>query len=541
MTTHPSGDAKAQDVGQKVPKLVDRVADEKSPSKEQSRGDAPSVAVGELDSSGDAEEFLRIHNLRQSDLEELLQDEQAQKRLVRRVDWLLMPLLCGTYLLQYIDKQALSYGAVFDLFDNTGISSDEYSWLASIFYFAYLSCEWPANYLAQCFPTGTFISICVICWGSILCCTAASHSFAGLGVCRFLLGAFEAPITPCFMLLVSTWYTRSEQPVRAGLFYCFNGVGSIVGGLLFYGVGQAKGWDVWRIIFVLCGGITICWGVVLFFFLPNTIVSARFYTVEQKALLVARSYGNQTGEQTRTIKTPQIWEALSDPQVWLLFFFVLLNECVNGGLANFGKLIVKGFTGGDALLTTVYGIPYGAWLAAFILSGSWLATRFANIRTYVMIAYVCPTLVAACLFWKLPRDGSQENGLLMAYYIAPSFVSSLVLALQLPAMNVGGYTKRVTSTSLVFLAYCAGNIIGPHAFLSSEAPVYQTGCKVIIACTCGQIVIALALRSLLVRRNIKRDEEARRAGPGAVGGVGTDGTILQDRTDLENREFRYCY
>lgn len=119
-------------------------------------------------------------------------------------------------------------------------------------------------------------------------------------------------------------------------------------------------------------------------------------------------------------------------------------------------------------------------------------------------------------------------------------MSSLVLALQLPAMNVSGYTKRVTSTSFVFLAYCAGNIIGPHAFLSTEAPVYQTGCKVIIGCTCGQVVIALALRMLLVRRNRKRDEEARRDRPEAAR-TGTDGAILQDLTDFENREFRYCY
>jgi hypothetical protein len=41
-----------------------------------------------------------------------------------------------------------------------------------------------------------------------------------------------------------------------------------------------------------------------------------------------------------------------------------------------------------------------------------------------------------------------------------AFIASLVLALQLPASNVGGYTKRTTATAIVFLAYCVGNIIG---------------------------------------------------------------------------------
>lgn len=101
------------------------------------------------------------------------------------------------YLLQYIDKQALSYGAVFDLFETTHTTQSQYSWLASIFYFAYLVAEWPASYLAQHFPTGTVVSVFVICWGTILTCTAASHSFAGLAICRFLLGAFEVGSIRC--------------------------------------------------------------------------------------------------------------------------------------------------------------------------------------------------------------------------------------------------------------------------------------------------------------------------------------------------------
>lgn len=33
--------------------------------------------------------------------------------------------------------------------------------------------------------------------------------------------------------------------------------------------------------------------------------------------------------------------------------------------------------------------------------------------------------------------------------------------LQMPATNLGRYTKRSTDVALVFLAYCTGNAIGP--------------------------------------------------------------------------------
>lgn len=360
------------------------------------------TSVTQLD---DAEIFLQTHGIPHTHLESLVSDEAAMKRLKRKVDWSLMPLLCGTYLLQYIDKQALSYAAIFDLFTDTGMTSNQYSWMASIFYFAYLISEWPSSYLAQRLPTGKVVSGVVICWGIILVCTAACNNFAGLAVCRFLLGVFEAVITPAFMLIVSQWYTRDQAPSRAGVFYCFNGFGSMVGGILFYGVGQATGWSVWRIIYVLCGGLTIVWGVVLYFFLPDNIMTAKRFTVEQRAMLIAQSSRNQTGVFSHRIKTEQIKEVFADAQVWLLFWFTLLNEVINGGMANFAKLIVKGFTD-SALLTTAYGIPYGALTALYMFSGPWLASKIANFRTIVMVLWLLPTLISTCLFWNLPRSNT---------------------------------------------------------------------------------------------------------------------------------------
>lgn len=115
-----------------------------------------------------AEIWLKENNITHEHLNALLEDEMAVKRVVKRVDWTLMPLLCGTFLLQYIDKQSLAYAAVFDLFESTHMNSNEYSWLVSLFYFGYLVGEWPASYIAQKFPTGTVVSVAIILWGAVL-------------------------------------------------------------------------------------------------------------------------------------------------------------------------------------------------------------------------------------------------------------------------------------------------------------------------------------------------------------------------------------
>jgi hypothetical protein len=78
--------------------------------------------------------------------------------------------------------------------------------------------------------------------------------------------------------------------------------------------------------------LTIIWGIALFFLLPDNIMTARFFSTEEKALLVARSQTNRTGVYNPKIKMSQVKEALMDGQVWLLFLFVLCNEGINGGM-----------------------------------------------------------------------------------------------------------------------------------------------------------------------------------------------------------------
>lgn len=377
---------------------------------------------------------------------------------------------------------------------------------------------------------------------------AASHNFTGLAICRFFLGTFEgtaqestqlhkltvisAAITPIFMMVVGMWYTRNQQVFRSGMFYCCNGVGSMIGGILTYAIGQEDNFPVWKTIFILCGGITLCWGVVLFLFLPDNIMTAKRLTLDEKAHLIGRGKAAQTGILNRQIKWSQVREALIDPQVWLLFVFVLLNETINGGFANFSKLILKAVVGNNALKSTAMSIPSGAFQVFFILSGTYLASWLRNMRTVMMAIYLFPTIIGLSLLWKLPR--TNEYGLLLAYYITGSFVASLCIALQMPAANLGGYTKRVTGTAFVFLAYCVGNVIGPHAFLAQEAPVYKTGCKVGLACGVAQVGCAILLRLLLVWRNKKKEAAA-------AAGLSTDGKIVDAETVQDLTDFEVCW
>jgi ACS family allantoate permease-like MFS transporter len=46
------------------------------------------------------------------------------------------------------------------------------------------------------------------------------------------------------------------------------------------------------------------------------------------------------------------------------------------------------------------------------------------------------------------------------YYICGAFVAAMGICFAAPGANIAGYTKRVTVSGMVFVAYATGNIIG---------------------------------------------------------------------------------
>ena len=56
-------------------------------------------------------------------------DPEAERKLLRKIDWMVIPFICVTYLITYIDKATLGYAAVFGLADDLHLVGNEFSWL----------------------------------------------------------------------------------------------------------------------------------------------------------------------------------------------------------------------------------------------------------------------------------------------------------------------------------------------------------------------------------------------------------------------------
>ncbi|RDW68322.1 putative allantoate permease-1 [Coleophoma crateriformis] len=452
-----------------------------------------------------------------------------------KIDRRLIPLLCFTYMLQSVDKSTLGYAAVFDLQKDAHLVGTEYSWLGAIFYLGYLFWEYPTNLLLQRFPVAKFMSGTVILWGLILMCHAACHDFASLAAVRIFLGTMEASINPGSMIIFTMWYKRSEQPLRMGIWIGSAGISYILGGAINYGVGNIQGsLSSWRIMFLLFGGITALWGVVLAFFLPDSLATAKFLTPAEREAAIARIAENGTGVENKTFKPEQFKEALLDIKTWLLFLFAFTSNCPNGGLTTFQGLIIKGmnFT---TLRTILMQMPSGAVQAVACVMATWIASTIKNTRCLMMLLFLVPFLVGIVGLYTLPS--SNPYGRLVCLWLSFSYTATWTLSMALATANTAGHTKKITTNAFLIMGYCLGNFCGPFFFKTAQAPGYVLGITMMFVCIVIQVVCIGGIWALLWFRNRKRSNAAPPLEE-QIGGVAVENVVLLDQTDLGNLSFR---
>ncbi|XEV04659.1 hypothetical protein FSHL1_009946 [Fusarium sambucinum] len=494
------------------------------------KGSTPSFKQSTIDDPSTAEALNLYHEVNGEVSPEIA------TALRWKIDLQLMPLLCLTYTLQAIDKNTISYAAVFGLREEIGLQKTEFSWASAIFYLGYMAWEFPTSMLLQRLPINYYMSATVITWGIVLMCHGAVQSFASLATVRALLGAFEAAIQPGTMLLFSMYYRREEQPLRLGIWIGSSGLGYIIAGITSFGIGHidaGESLSSWRLLFIIWGAVTIIWGVFLWFTLPGTPMRAKFLTDEQKAYAVSRVKDNGTGIENRRFKFSQFKEAMFDLKTWLLFTFALTSNSPNGGLSAFQGLIIKG-AGFSTLQTTLYQMPSGAVQLVACLVACYCATRFHNCRIFIMIIFLMPFLAGTLGLYLLPQDSAY--GRLACLWVSFAFTASGTLNMSVATANTAGHTKKITTIAMLLIGYCIGNFIGPFFFKTEQEPWYPLGVGMMLVCIAAQICSLIALWVLLWTRNKSRKAEHAPEHEEQAWHRG-----FLDETDLENKYFKYVY
>ncbi|KAK8866061.1 hypothetical protein IAR55_001212 [Kwoniella newhampshirensis] len=526
-------------------------SDEIGPAKTQAQTQGMDAAM----------EFLAAHG----DGEHITDEESNAVRW--RIDSRLMPMMCCIYFLQQLDKSSMSYSTVFNFQRDAHLHGTEYSWLASIVYFAQLVFQPLSVWALVRLPVNVWVAICFCTWGALEAILAASHSFAGLAVTRFLLGAAEASISPSFIIITSMWWSRREQPLRMNIWYSMNGMSQILGSLLVYGLGHIKSDRLkpYQVIFLTCGLLTLACAIPISIAFPARPTKARFLNDNQKRIALERVRHNNTGTQNTEFKWQQVIEALTDIKSWLWVFMIFCISLVSGGISSFGPLILQGF-GLSSFQTILYNMIPGAITIVSNVLSAYAVMHFQRKSIILFVVSLFPLGGAAALY-ALPHTTENKHKLLAVYFILQVYncVTGLIFSWQ--AANTAGHTKKTTTTGMVYVALCTGNIVGPQLYKAADAPQYHRGlianmiCLVLLS---SFVVIQGLYLTYLNRRNVKRriakgktgqvvdysleasskwaDLRAKQAEKDAAeGGAGAthNAQAFMDLTDLKNEDFIY--
>ncbi|RCK65775.1 Allantoate permease [Candida viswanathii] len=458
-------------------------------------------------------------------------DPKEARKLVRKIDLYLLPIMCLLYCFQFMDKLTTSYASVMGMRQDLNMVGDMYSWTSSAFYLGYLVFEFPAALLLQRFPVAKTVSVFIIIWGMIL----ALHSvpnYAGFVALRTILGALESSVTPAFTIITAQWYKKEEQFLRTSWWFASNGIGTILGLAIAYGLYIHDGGytlPAWKLVFVITGVLTVFLGFVILFHIPDTPAGAWFLSDHEKVMVVERIRSNQQGFGNRHFKKSQFIETLTDHRSWLLVLFALANNIPNGGLTSFGTILLNedfGYSSDQALLMQM---PQGAVEIVVCVALAYCA-RFVSSRMLIAIFATSVGLMANCLLAFAPTNGGRLAGLYIHLFAPAGFICLLSCI----ASNVAGHTKKVTTNAMYLIAYCVGNLIGPQTFIAEQAPGYA-GAKIAIVITSSiSLATLVAIYFSYLLENRRRDSLP----PADMSHI--ENFEFADLTDKENPAFRYA-
>lgn len=458
-------------------------------------------------------------------------DTEADKKLTRKIDMIVFPVMALVYAAQFLDKTSMSYAAVMGLQTDLKMKGNMCSWSGTSFYLGYLVFEYPAAWLLQRFPLSKTLAIFLIIWGFVLTMTSIANYSAFIAI-RAILGMLESSSSMGFMLLTAQYYHREHQGARTSFWVAFNGLGQIIGGSMAYGLAKRQAslpMAGWKLVFIICGVITIFLGFVFLLIIPDTPFKAWFLNDSEKKLIVQRLRRNQQGVGNHKFKRYQFGEALKDIRTWIMFFSSVSLNIPNGGIGTFSSLLIKGTMGYDENMTLLMGLPAGACeFGGLILFG--IISPFIKNRMVLASITTIIALIGSCLmsFAAIPK--AQLAG----YYLLMVSPGAMIVMFSIVSSNVSGYTKKTTVGAIYLIGYCVGNLIGPQTFKEKDAPEYRPAKVVMVA---FYVITLITLPILFV---VNRRENKRRDKLAEEGGIQhEENSEFSDLTDKENLEFRY--
>ncbi|KAI7897009.1 major facilitator superfamily domain-containing protein [Mucor mucedo] len=451
-----------------------------------------------------------------------LQDKNEEKKLLKKIDWRIVPWIFCLYFLSVEDRSNVGFAMTMNkdvnhtLADTAGLTPQENNIGLGLFYVAYIIFEVPSNLMMAHVNPAHWIARIMITWSIVVCCMVAISKAWHFYLLRFLLGLFEAGFWPAYYYTL--WYTPEEISARLGVVYLAGPTSGAFGGLISAAVqlidtrGNLYGWQ-W--LFLFSGLISIIFGVITIFYLPSTPEKSTKFLTEDERVRIKKRLEASTQERAvldtveeRNMKRnlKQVLSEFKDFKIWLFCVLYFTPVMAATSLGYFIPKIVQQMGTFTSIQVSLMSIPPFVFGCIMV----YILTRLSdhcNNRGFFIIGASCAAFVGFCILSFAEPIGARYFGLMV---LAGGTYPTVPLSMAWTANSKEDPVAVASATGIVSSVANFGALICTFALYSgwaSDAPRYIgsnmiNGGAMLIAAIC-----AFGLRIHLSKLNkiIERD------------------------------------
>ncbi|KIX07473.1 uncharacterized protein Z518_02126 [Rhinocladiella mackenziei CBS 650.93] len=436
-------------------------------------------------------------------------EREREKKLLLKIDLHLIPILCLLLLCAFLDRINIGNARIQGLEADLGMSGNDYNIALFAFFVTYVAFEVPCNILLKKIRPSLFLSGIIGGCGIVTIGQGVTQSFAGLVVCRVLIGFLEAGFVPGCVYLISMYYKRHELQWRVNLFYASSIIAGAFSGLLAYAIAHmdgVSGYGGWRWIFILEGACTVLIAVFGYFITPDWPQTAKFLKLEERELLLRRLAMDTPDSAMNHWDRSAAKRIFGDLKIWLGAVMYLGIVTTTYSTSFFTPTILKQL-GWTSLRAQYMSIPIYIAAASITLLAAMYSDRLKHRFGFILAGCGLTTIGYGVLLSM--HQVSVGTRYFALYLITCGCWLTQPITVVWLNNNLGGHYKRGVGAAIqLSIGNCSG-FVSSNIFLPAQAPTYHLGFGVGLAFVWMCVFSAVVLFLWIQRENRLRDTGGR--------------------------------